>query len=66
MPAVSDEYIVTEVRSADGPAPAEIQERFEGRTFTLAELEQRGVRVTGAGAWYTANGRDWQLLLHPA
>lgn len=63
---VRTEYIVAEVRSTDGPASPEIQERFEGRAFTLAELEQRGVRVTGAGAWYTANGRDWQLVLHPA
>jgi hypothetical protein len=60
-------YQVADVRTADGAAaaPPEIRERFDGRSFTLIELEQRGVRVTGAGAWYLANGQDWQLLLHP-
>jgi hypothetical protein len=61
-------YTVADVRTADSSrsAPPEIRERFEGRAFTLGELEQRGVRVTGAGAWYLANGQDWQLLLQRA
>jgi hypothetical protein len=61
-------YRVVEVRSADGSefAPPEIAARFEGRLFTLNQLEQRGVRITGAGAWFLANGLDWQLKLEPA
>jgi hypothetical protein len=61
-------YRVVEVRSADGSsfAPPEIAERFEGRLFTLNQLEQRGVRITGAGAWYLALGQDWRLKLEPA
>jgi hypothetical protein len=61
-------YRVVEVRSADGAAlaPPEVSQRFEGRLFTLNELEQRGVRITGAGAWYLALGEDWQLKLEPA
>jgi len=61
-------YRVVEVRSADGasPAPAEISERFEGREFTLHELEQRGVRIAGANVWYLSSGQDWQLTLAPA
>jgi hypothetical protein len=61
-------YRVVEVRSLDGAdfAPPEIAERFEGRLFTLNQLEQRGVRITGAGAWFLANGLDWQLKLEPA
>ncbi len=61
-------YRVVEVRSADGTdfAPPEIAERFAGRLFTLNQLEQRGVRITGAGAWLLAAGRDWQLKLEPA
>jgi hypothetical protein len=61
-------YRVVEVRSADGAAlaPPEVSQRFEGRLFTLNELEQRGVRITGAGAWYLALGQDWQLTLEPA
>ena len=63
-----DAYRVVEVRSADGsqPAPPEIAERFDGRLFTLRQLEERGVRITGKGAWYLAAGRDWQLKLEPA
>jgi hypothetical protein len=63
-----DAYRVAEVRSADGAqlAPPEIAERFEGRLFTLGQLEERGVRVTGKGAWYLAAGQDWQLELEPA
>ena len=62
-----DPYRVAEVRSVDGStlAPPEIAERFQGRLYTLRQLEERGVRVTGAGAWYLANGRDWQLKLEP-
>jgi hypothetical protein len=63
MPPVRETYVVAEVRSPDGEAPPEIQERFEGRAFTLAELEQRGVRIAGSQAWLLSNGRDWQLIL---
>jgi hypothetical protein len=60
-------YRVVEVRSLSGsPAPPEIAERFEGRLFTLNELEQRGVRIAGRHAWYLAAGQDWQLKLEPA
>ncbi len=66
------DYTVVSVRPAglgaeapEGEAPPEILERFEGRTFTLRELEQRGVRIAGGRAFYTANGRDWQLDLFP-
>jgi hypothetical protein len=61
-------YRVVEVSTADGTelAPPEISERFEGRLFTLNELEQRGVRIAGRKAWYLAAGRDWQLKLEPA
>jgi hypothetical protein len=60
-------YRVVEVRSTDGElAPPEIAERFEGRLFTLHELEQRGVRITGRFAWYLFSGQDWQLKLEPA
>ena len=60
-------YRVVEVRSADGTAfaPQEISERFEGRLFTLHELEQRGVRIAGANVWYLSSGQDWQLKLEP-
>lgn len=59
---------VAAVRSANSAdfgtaAPPEIAERFEGRVFTLLDLEQRGVRIAGARAMYTGNGRDWQLEL---
>jgi hypothetical protein len=61
-------YRVVELRSADGAetAPPEVRERFEGRLFSLHELEQRGVRIAGAHAWYAANGRGWRLELEPA
>ena len=61
-------YRVVEVRSADGSsfAPQDISERFEGRLFTLHQLEQRGVRIAGANVWYLASGQDWQLKLEPA
>jgi hypothetical protein len=61
-------YRVVAVLSADGSAfaPPEISTRFEGRLFTLNQLEQRGVRITGAGAWFLAAGLDWQLKLEPA
>jgi hypothetical protein len=60
-------YRVVEVRSADGsqPAPPEIAQRFQGRSFTLRQLEERGVRITGAGVWYLASGQDWQLKIEP-
>ncbi|HEX8969853.1 MAG TPA: hypothetical protein VF937_18365 [Chloroflexota bacterium] len=61
-------YRVVEVRSADGrqSAPPEIAERFQGRLFTLRQLEERGVRIAGASAWYLAAARDWRLALEPA
>jgi hypothetical protein len=61
-------YRVVEVRSADGAslAPPEVADRFQGRLYTLYELEQRGVRITGAYAWYLSLGQDWQLKLEPA
>jgi hypothetical protein len=63
-----DPYRVREVRSADGSrlAPPEIADRFEGRLFTKRQLEERGVRIAGASAWYLAAGQDWQLILEPA
>ena len=61
-----DAYRVVEVASPDGtPAPPEIAERFQGRAWTLRQLEERGVRITGAAAWYLAAGRDWQLRIEP-
>jgi hypothetical protein len=61
-----DAYRVVEVRSANGePAPPEIAERFQGRLFTPRQLEERGVRITGAGVWYLAAGQDWRLRLEP-
>jgi hypothetical protein len=61
-------YRVVEVRSADGAelAPPEIAERFEGRLYTLRQLEERGVRITSRSAWYLFAGQDWQLKLEPA
>jgi hypothetical protein len=60
-------YRVVEVRSADGaPAPPEVAERFANRRWTKRELEERGVRITGASAWYLALGEDWSLTLEPA
>jgi hypothetical protein len=70
MVSAPGEYVVADVLSVspDGstqPAPPEIRERFEGRAFRLGELEQRGVRIAGREAWYTANGRAWRLVLSP-
>jgi hypothetical protein len=67
------DFTVVSVRRADAPpgdtgeseAPPELLERFEGRTFTLNELEQRGVRIAGGKAYCTANGADWRLELWP-
>jgi hypothetical protein len=60
-------YRVVEVRSPDGTlAPPEIAERFQGRLYTLNQLEQRGVRITGSHAWYLYGGQDWQLTVEPA
>ena len=60
-------YRVVDVRSADGAtAPPEVAERFQGRLYTLRELEERGVRITGAAAWYLALGQDWRLTIEPA
>jgi hypothetical protein len=57
-------YRVVQVTSPEGaPAPPEIAERFQGRAWTKRQLEERGVRITGAAAWYLAAGRDWQLTL---
>jgi hypothetical protein len=59
-----DGYRVVQVSSPDGAAaPPEIAERFEGRVWTLRQLEERGVRITGADAWYLALGKDWQLRI---
>ena len=65
-------YVVSAVRPAnasDGAVGAdaveEIAERFEGRSFTLQELEYRAVRIAGGVAVYTANSRDWLLELVP-
>jgi len=61
-----EHYRVVKVSSLDGdPAPPEIAERFQGRAWTLRQLEERGVRITGAGAWYLASGLDWQLKIEP-
>jgi hypothetical protein len=62
---VVEHYVVAEVRQArDGAAaPPEITERFQGRDFTLHELEERGVRITSRRGWYLANGTDWILEL---
>jgi hypothetical protein len=60
-------YRVVDVRALDGsPAPPEISERFAGRLWQLHDLEARGVRITGAGAWYLAAGKDWQLTIELA
>jgi hypothetical protein len=60
-------YRVVEVRSADGSlAPPQIAVRFQGRLWTLRELEQRGVRIAGGSAWYLAAGKDWTLKLERA
>ena len=61
MPLGRGQYAVVDVQ----PEAPEIRERFEGRPFTLHELEQRGVRIAGGQAWYTANGRDWRLIFSP-
>jgi hypothetical protein len=59
-------FRVAQIASPDGsPAPPEIAERFQGRAWTKRQLEERGVRVTGAAIWYLAAGRDWQLKLEP-
>jgi hypothetical protein len=74
MPTEAGDYTVVEVKPASPSAtaeaseeatPPEVLERFEGRTFTLEELQQRGVRIAGGRAYYTASGRDWQLQLFP-
>ncbi len=73
MDRAVSEYTVVSVRPANvtaqggtaGEAPPEVLERFEGRTFTLGELEQRGVRIGGGRAYYTTNGRDWELEIFP-
>lgn len=60
-------YRVASVVGLDGqPAPPEIAGRFAGRLFTKQQLEDRGVRIAGAEAWYLANGKDWHLTLKPA
>jgi hypothetical protein len=59
-------YRVVQVSGENGsPAPPEVTERFEGRAWTLHQLEQRGVRITSGTGWYLALGRDWQLRLEP-
>ena len=63
-----ESWRVSAVFSPDGttPAPPEVADRFQGRLFTLAELESRAVRITGKDAWYFTLGRDWRLTLEPA
>jgi hypothetical protein len=57
-------YRVVRVATPEGvPAPPEVAERFQGRLWTLRQLEERGVRITGAAAWYLAAGQQWQLTL---
>jgi hypothetical protein len=63
----SPTYRVAEVRAVDGSAaPPEIVQRFQGRLWSLSDLERRGVRIAGANAWYFSSGQDWQLTLTPA
>lgn len=65
--SVLERYRVAQVLGIDGaPAPPEVSERFAGRAWTKHQLEQRGVRITGASAWYLAIGKDWQLKLEPS
>jgi hypothetical protein len=65
---VREAWRVSAVLSADGQtqAPPEVAERFQGRLFTLHELELRGIRIAGRDVWYYALGRDWRLRLEPA
>jgi len=57
---------VVQVTSPEGvPAPPEIAERFQGRAWSLRQLDERGVRITGAAAWYLAAGQHWQLKIEP-
>jgi hypothetical protein len=72
MRANPDGYTVVAVTRAGAGAadsgavaPPEILERFEGRTFTLEQLQERGVRIAGGEAYYTANGQDWRLEVFP-
>lgn len=57
------------VRAAGGQngllAAADVQSQFAGRTYTLTELEQRGVRIAGGRAVCTRAGQDWYLDLAP-
>lgn len=62
---VAVKNVGTRTSEAGSEAPPEILERFEGRMFTMRELEERGVRIAGGHAYYTANGTDWQLELFP-
>ena len=67
MPFALGQYVISDVRATDASrAPPEIRERFEGRPFTLRELEERGVRIAGREAWYTALSQPWRLVLEPA
>jgi hypothetical protein len=67
MPLPRGHYLVADVVAPDAsPAPPEVRERFEGRAFTLRELEERGVRIAGSHAWYTALAHPWRLILDPA
>jgi hypothetical protein len=67
MPLPRGEYLVSDVRGVDSTqAPPEIRERFEGRPFTLRELEERGVRIAGGQAWYPALAQTWRLILDPS
>jgi hypothetical protein len=67
MPLPQGQYAVADVCAQDASqAPPEIRERFEGRAFTLHDLEGRGVRIADGHAWYTALGQPWRLILEPA
>jgi hypothetical protein len=65
---LQESWRVRAVLAADGttPAPPEVADRFQGRLYTLNELEARGIRITGKDAWYYTLGRDWRLTLEPA
>ena len=68
QPPLVELYRVASVAAVDGvtPAPPEIANRFQGRLFTLHELEARGVRIAGREAWYYSLGGDWRLTLERA
>ena len=54
-------------RSRHPKAPGTTRSRSASRAEPgrCASFEERGVRITGAAAWYLASGRDWQLRIEP-